>query len=79
MGPVNWTGFAPSHLELGLWSDDPELMTRNYNFLLDVLRFSQTLERASTGPEPELVESDWDDEAFAQYDADLRGYDADGW
>jgi hypothetical protein len=79
VGSANWTSFAPSHLEIGLWSDDAELMARNLQFLLDVLRFSQTFESASTGPEPELVDSEWDDEAFAQYDADLRGSDTDGW
>jgi hypothetical protein len=70
MGSANWTAFAPSHLEFGMWSDDPALMDRNQRFLLDVVRFSQPLDSATPGPEPELVHSDWDDEAFAQYAAE---------
>jgi hypothetical protein len=71
MGSANWTSFAPSHLEFGIWSDDPELLNRNQGFLLDMLRFSQPLDSTTAGPEPELVDANWDDAAFAEYAAEM--------
>ena len=71
LGSANWTTFAPSHLEFGLWSDDPDLMAHNLSFLLDMIRFSQPLDSTTAGPEPELVTADWDDEAFREYLHDL--------
>ena len=70
VGSANWTSLAPSHLEFGMWSDDPALMKRNQQFLLDVIRFSQPLDSITPGPEPELVYSGWDDAAFIEYYAD---------
>lgn len=72
MGSANWTTFASAHLEFGMWSDDPELLRRNLQFLLNAVRFSQDLDSALEGaPKPELVDSDWDDAAFAEYVRDL--------
>jgi len=39
--------------------------------LLDVIRFSQTLDSATAGPEPEQVGADWDNEAFPEYVAEM--------
>jgi hypothetical protein len=46
-------------------------MAANQPFLLDVIRFSQPLDSATAGPEPELVGADWDNEAFAEYVAEM--------
>ena len=70
MGSANWTAFAPSHLEFGLWSDDEALLKRNLQFLLDLVRFSQPLDSLTAGPEPQLVDADWDDDAFSSYYAE---------
>jgi hypothetical protein len=77
LGSAIWTSLAPSHLEFGLWSDDPKLMAANQRFLLDVVRFSQPLESVTDGPEPELVDADWDNEAFAEYVAEMGPSESD--
>jgi hypothetical protein len=67
MGSANWSAFAPSHLEFGVWSDDPALLARNLTYLLEMVRFSQPLDSTTAGPEPELVDADWaDDEEFRE-------------
>jgi hypothetical protein len=72
MGSANWTEAAVSHLEFGVWSDDPRLVAANFRFLLDVLRFSERSDSATAGPEPDLVDAVWaPDEDFIEY---LREY-----
>jgi hypothetical protein len=72
MGSANWTEAAVTHLEFGVWSDDPDLVAANLRFLLDVLRFSEPSSSATAGPEPDLVEAVWaPDEDFIEY---LREY-----
>ncbi|WP_164701519.1 hypothetical protein [Modestobacter sp. KNN46-3] len=73
LGSANWTAAAQSHLEFGLWTDDPELMDANRRFLLDVI--SQPLDSVTDGPEPELRDSDWDNQAFAEYVAEMGTVD----
>jgi hypothetical protein len=46
-------------------------MARNTAFLLDLVRFSQPLDSATAGPEPDLVAADWDDAAFAEYSREM--------
>lgn len=77
LGSANWTAAAKMHLEFGLWSDDPDLLAANQTFLLDVLRFSQPFDSATAGPAPELVDVDWDDDAFAEYVAEMGYPDGD--
>lgn len=74
MGSANWTAFAPFHLEFGLWSDDAELLRRNFNFLLGAIRFSQPLHSTTAGPEPELVDVELDEQAMAEAWWEQRGY-----
>ena len=78
LGSANWTALAPSHLEFGMWSDDPALVSRNLTYLLEVLRFSQPIESTTVGPEPELVDAEWaPDEEFREALRDLDGYEDD--
>lgn len=35
-----------------------------------MLRFSQPLDSTTSGPEPELVDADWDNAAVAEYAAE---------
>lgn len=72
MGSANWTNAAPAHLEFGLWSDDELLLERNLQFLLGAVRFSQPWGSATAGPEPDLVERDWDDQALAEAYWEMR-------
>jgi len=36
VGSANWTRAAASHLEYGIWCDDPALINHNRRFLTDV-------------------------------------------
>jgi hypothetical protein len=67
MGSANWTQQARNHIEFGLWSIDPDLVQRNYEYLLSLLKFSEPRGASTIGPEPELVSAVWDDVAFAEY------------
>jgi hypothetical protein len=70
MGSANWTYAARKHIEFGLWSTDPALVNRNYQYLLDLLRFSEPRTAMTIGPTPELVPATWDNAAFYEYFAE---------
>lgn len=70
LGSANWTWSASGHLEYGIWCDDPTLIDHNRRFLADVLRFSEPWESATEGPQPQLVDIEFDDDAFREYVAE---------
>lgn len=76
LGSANWTVSASRHLEYGIWCDDPALMGNTRQFLVDVLRFSEAAGSAAIGPEPQLVDIEFDDDAFREYVAE-HGADPD--
>jgi hypothetical protein len=68
LGSANWTVPAMEHFEFGIWGNDPDLVRRNLDALLDVLRFSEPWGSTHPGPQPELVEAEWaDDQEFIDY------------
>ena len=67
MGSANWTYASRRHIEFGLWSREPDLVRRNYEYLLSLLTFSEQRGAATIGPEPELVSAVWDNDAFREY------------
>lgn len=71
IGSANWTKAAGSHIEYGIWCDDQELMRQNRKFLMDTIRFSEPWASASVQPKPEMVNIEWDDDAFAEYVSEL--------
>lgn len=74
-GSANWTTASAEHLEFGLWVDEPTLVDHAFRFLLDLLTFSEPLDTNSDQPSPELVDAEWDDDAFAEYMAEFGHYD----
>ncbi|WP_156119299.1 hypothetical protein [Modestobacter caceresii] len=52
-------------------------MAANRRFLLDVISFSQPLDSVTDGPEPELRDADWDNQAFAEYVAEMGTVESD--
>ncbi|MPZ26515.1 MAG: hypothetical protein GEV12_08665 [Micromonosporaceae bacterium] len=70
MGSANWSYNTRNHIEFGMWSNDPDLVRHNHQYLLSLLTFSEPRGATSIGPEPELVSAVWDDEAFRDYFAD---------
>jgi hypothetical protein len=63
-GSANWTRGSRSHLEVGCWSDDHDLVREATSFLDDVIAFSEPVGSTCAGPEPNLVSVDFDDEAM---------------
>ena len=66
MGSANWTQNSPQHLELGAWSTDAELAAAALEFVIAVIKISEPYGAGPGGPEPQLVEGEWDDAAFAE-------------
>ena len=71
-GSANWTEASRSHLEVGFLCDDPSLVRAAEHFVADVIAFSEPVDTACVGPEPNLVRAEYDDEAMAQAAAHTR-------
>ncbi|MFD2422395.1 hypothetical protein [Amycolatopsis pigmentata] len=71
LGSANWTQGAVDHLEFGLWTGEQQLVEHTFQFLLDMLKFSEPLETTHDNPQPELGDAEWDDDAFAEYFAEM--------
>jgi hypothetical protein len=66
MGSANWTTHSRRHLEFGAWSTDPPLAEAALEFITDVIKASEPLPSQAERPSPQLVEGEWDDDAFAE-------------
>ena len=77
LGSANGTESSRRSLEFGLWLEDPGLLKAARQFLVEVLAHSQELDPDSDGLEPDLVVSDYDDEAMWEAMTALADYDAD--
>lgn len=64
IGSANWTESAPNHLEVGLWSTDEALAQSSLEFVSDIIRVSEPLGSATSRPQPQYVEADWDEDAM---------------
>lgn len=74
-GSANWTVMAGKHLELGLWTEDPAFCSHAWEFVSDVMAFSEPFHSGAAGPEPSLVPVTWDDDAFVELLQEMRdGY-----
>ncbi len=78
MGSANWTKDSPKHLELGAWSTDAELATAALEFVTAVIKISEMYGAGPGGPEPQLVEGEWDDAAFAEVLGEMELDDDEG-
>jgi hypothetical protein len=66
MGSANWTLNARRSLEVGWWSEDPEVLAESTAFLSDVLAISEPLGSNAPMPEPELLPVEFDDDAMVE-------------
>ncbi|SRX95090.1 hypothetical protein MSP7336_03354 [Mycobacterium shimoidei] len=73
-GSANWTEAARYHLETGFVCDDPLLAEQATSFVAEMIAFSEPVDSACVGPEPNLVPVGYDDEAIAAV-AQEFGYD----
>ncbi len=74
---ANGTTSSRGNLELGFWLAEPTLLRKAQYFLTEVLHHSENLDPDADISEPDLVEPDYDDLAFAETVADLRDGDED--
>lgn len=67
MASANGTASSRGNLESGLWLQDPALLREAQKFLTGLLRHSEEFDPDADLPEPDLVEPEFDDVAFADY------------
>jgi hypothetical protein len=72
---ANGTASSRRNLEFGLWLHDPELLRQAKQFLTELLRHSEDYDPDADIPEPDLVEPDYDDAAFAEAMPDWDEYE----
>lgn len=81
-GSANWTELSSAHLEVGLTCEDSKLVDEAADFVADMIAFSEPITTSCPGPEPNLVQVGYDDEAMAQaaaeMDFDRDEYDEEG-
>jgi hypothetical protein len=75
LGSANGTASSRANLEFGIWITDPALLREATRFLAGLLRHSEDLDPDVHDLQPDLVEPDYDDAAFAEA---LAGFDEDG-
>jgi hypothetical protein len=66
LGSANGTESSRGNLEFGVWLDDGHLLREAKHFLARLLSHSKDLDPDADDVEPELVEPDYDDAAFAE-------------
>jgi hypothetical protein len=79
LGSANGTTSSRANLEFGVWLADPALLRAATRFLAEVMRHSEDLDPDPHDMEPELVDPDYDDVAFAEAAAALDEPDEDPW
>jgi hypothetical protein len=76
-GSANWTEAARYHLETGFVCDDAQLVEDATSFVVEMIAFSEPVESACVGPEPNLVQVEYDDVALAEAAAEMEFDDHD--
>lgn len=67
LGSANGTKESRSNLEYGIWLHDPQLLRKAKDFLGWVLSHSEALDPDANDLLPDLIEPQYDDEAFIEY------------
>lgn len=67
MASANGTASSRGNLESGLWLQDPALLREAQKSLTGLLRHSEEFDPDADLLEPDLVEPEFDDVAFAEY------------
>ncbi|MGI5292944.1 hypothetical protein ACQEVF_57875 [Nonomuraea polychroma] len=71
LGSTNATKSSRLSLEFGVWINDRALLNQAQEFLVQILRYSESIDPADDRFVPEFVSFDYDDEAFWEYYRDL--------
>jgi hypothetical protein len=67
---ANFTRMSRRHLEFGYWTEDKALVEGAERFLLQLVRFSETLDPDTDSVDPDLAPVEFDNEAMAEAWAD---------
>jgi hypothetical protein len=70
---ANFTRSSRRNIEFGYWTEDPALLSAARQFLEVLIGASETLDSASDTPDPEFAPFEFDDEAMAEYAAEMMG------
>jgi hypothetical protein len=71
LGSANGTKSSRLSLEFGVWLEDPELLAAAQRFIVQLMRSSEGIDPDDDLFEPEFVNVEYDDEAFAEALHDL--------
>jgi hypothetical protein len=63
---ANFTYASRSSLEFGYWTEDADLMDGVKRFLVDLIGASEDLDATADGPDPDLADFEFDDQAMAE-------------
>ncbi|MGW3653634.1 hypothetical protein [Streptomyces sp. NPDC000878] len=66
LGSTNGTESSRLGLEFGVWLDDPDLLADAQQFLIKLMRSSESIDPDDDVFEPEYVSVEYDDEAFRE-------------
>ncbi|GAA5000138.1 hypothetical protein GCM10023317_31920 [Actinopolymorpha pittospori] len=72
VGSANGTASSRHSLEMGLWLDEPVLLRAATDFIVKVMRHSETIYPEQGLFVPDLAEVDYDGDAFAELAAEFR-------
>jgi hypothetical protein len=66
LASANGTASSRANLEFGIWVTDPVLLREATSFLAGLMSHSEDLDPDAPAMEPDMVEPDYDDAAFAE-------------
>lgn len=75
VGSANFTKSSRGGLEMGLWTSEPDLMEAARHYLMALVAMSEPLGQGPDLLTPDLIPVQYDDDAFAEYLADLERSD----
>jgi hypothetical protein len=79
LASANGTASSRANLEFGIWVTDPVLLREATRFLTGLMSHSEALDPDAPGMEPDLVEPDYDDAAFAEALPSFDGVQEEEW
>ncbi|MEV1176581.1 hypothetical protein [Nonomuraea sp. NPDC049784] len=74
LGSANATKSSRKSLEYGIWLDDAQVLREARNFMIMLLKYSESLDSPDDVFEPEFLERPWDDDAFYEYMREFGSY-----
>lgn len=72
VGSANFTGSSRRSYEMGLWTEDPDLLHAARRFLLKLVALSEPLGLGPDVPDPEFAPVEYDEAAMFEYLAEMR-------